>query len=151
MSRRIKTISLEATGGAPADTYFDRIIKYIPADIVAAWTATTAAVAGAVDLKPTIPANNILWAFFLFLLIVTPLWVNKQTHEPNKPPAWTQIIVATLAFAVWVFAMGPPFKSLPFYNGLYGTLLIIGFTLISGLIIPADPPAPTPPVAPNKP
>jgi hypothetical protein len=163
MSRRIRTIALQGvTGSSPPDTYFDRIVKYVPADIVAAWTAATAAVAGAKDLKPTIPADNILWVFFVFLLIITPLWVNKQTHEPGKPRAVKQIIVATAAFVVWVFALGPPFSSLPYYNGLFGTLVIIAFTLVSGLIIPNDqpppavnqPPAPVvppAPVAPNQP
>ena len=139
MPRRIRTTRLEGVTGGDADTYFDRIIKYIPADIVAAWTAVTAAVSGAAKLgAANFTPSTVLWICFAFGVIITPLWILKQTAAGGEPPAKTQAIVATLAFIVWVFALGAPFDSQPWYNGLFGTLAIIGFTLISGLIVPKE-------------
>jgi hypothetical protein len=136
MPRRIQRVALESfKGEGSSDTYFDRIVKYVPADVVAAWTAVAAAVKGA---GASVSAPTVLWICFIFGVIITPLWVLKQTDFPGKPKAYTQALVATLAFIVWVFALGEPFSFLSFYNGLFGTLAIIGFTLISGLIVPKE-------------
>ena len=136
MPRRIQTIAYQAaSGGGEPDTYFDRIVKYVPADVVAAWTAVAAAVKGA---GSNVSASTILWICFAFGVIFTPFWVLKQTSVTDKPKAVTQAVVAMFAFIVWVFALGEPFSFLSFYNGLYGTLAIIAFTLISGLIVPKE-------------
>jgi hypothetical protein len=135
MPRRILTVSHQDSGGPDADGYMDRIVKYVPSDVVAAWTAVMAAVKGA---GASVPADNVLWGCFVFGVVFTPLWVLKQTNADGKPKAITQAIVATVAFLVWVFAIGAPFSSLSFYNGLYGTLAMIAFTLGSGLVVPKE-------------
>src|SRR5580658_9072245 len=111
MSRRIQTMSLQTLapgggGGTPPDGYFDRIVKYVPADVVAAWTAVAAAVKGA---GASVSAPTVLWICFVFGVVFTPLWVLKQTSVDGKPKAITQAAIATLAFIVWVFALGEPF------------------------------------------
>src|SRR5439155_4230990 len=74
MSRRVRVSpsrAQAATGaGAPSeaiDTYFDKVVKFIPADIVAAWVAVTGLVASA----PDIPRETILWIAFAIGLILT--------------------------------------------------------------------------------
>jgi hypothetical protein len=62
MSRRIRTVALAGTQSGEVDTYFDRVIKYIPTDIVAAWVAADGIVASAQGVPTTI----ILWVIFLF-------------------------------------------------------------------------------------
>ena len=135
MGRRIVSRRLESgTAKDTIDGYQDRVIKYIPADINAAWLALT----GIVKSVTTIPQSSVLWALFGFLLILTPIWIWKQTSEAKKPPAVTQILVSTGAFFVWVFALGDPFTSLSFYQPVYGSILLILYTLIVGKIIPAE-------------
>jgi hypothetical protein len=132
MSRRIQTTTLQATDGGPVDTYFDRIIKYIPADIVSAWVAVT----GIVKSANGIPTNAVLWICFVVGAVVTLVWTLEQTRVVGTPPAWLQAAVSTSAFVIWVFALGDPFSSLSFYNQVYGSLALIAFTLISGRIVP---------------
>jgi hypothetical protein len=141
MSRRIVSSQFQVSGTAGrVDGYFDRVVKYIPTDVVAAWTAASGLI-GSLDDAATPQVNeaaNVLWVVFFFGLVVTAVWTWRQTREPNMRPAVTQIIVSTLAFAVWVFALGGPFKALTFYRDQYGALLLIGFTLAIGLIIPPE-------------
>jgi len=133
MSRRIVTTQTQATTGAaqPLDSYFDRVIKYIPADVVAAWVTVRGLVIGAAG----VPKQTVLWIAFAFLLAFTAYWTYRNTKVPDKPPATTQIIVATAAFAVWVIALGNPPVN---WNALYGSLLLIAFTLASGVIVPKE-------------
>jgi hypothetical protein len=131
MSRRIVTAQTQAAGAAaqPLDSFFDRVIKYIPADVVAAWVTIRGLVIGATN----VPKETVLWIAFTFLLLFTAFWTYRNTKEPGKPTATTQIVVATVAFAVWVIALGNPPVT---WNALYGSLLLIAFTLLSGVIVP---------------
>jgi hypothetical protein len=132
MSRRIITEQLQAGGGGPTvDTYFDKVIKNIPADIVGAWTAVSGLVLGAAS---SVPKNTVLWIAFAVGILLTALWTLKQTQQPNMPPATKQTIISTGAFFVWVFALGGPFAGLAWYNPLYGSLLLIAYTLVVALL-----------------
>ena len=66
------------------------------------------------------------------------MWIFKQTSEPKKPPAFTQILLSTGAFIIWVFALGEPFSSLTFYRPVYGSISLILYTLIVALINPSE-------------
>jgi hypothetical protein len=134
MSRRVVTTTLQSTGGEPPDTYFDKVVKYIPADIVAAWLAATGAIAEA----KSAPGVGLLWVVFGLLLVLTPLWTIRQTRQPGKPVAKTQALIATGSFAVWVFAVGGPFARISGYRPLYGTLALIAYTLVVALIEPRE-------------
>ena len=132
MPRRVISTAPQSTAGTTVDTYTDKVVKYIPADVVAAWVTATGLIAGA---DASFPKPTALWGCFAFGVIVTPLWTLRQTRAPGLPPAYKQTIIATLAFIVWVFALvGGPFALLGFYHPIFGSLVLIGFTLIVGLI-----------------
>ena len=137
MGRRIVTSQSQSLGiaAAPAvDTYFDKLIKYIPADLIAAWTAVTGLIAGATKE----PKNTLLWITFGVGVILTAAWTWRQTTQPQKTAAYTQIVISTAAFAVWVFALGGPFATMEWYSPIYGSLLLIAFTLLVALIDPKE-------------
>ncbi|MGH2970451.1 MAG: hypothetical protein ACRDK0_15515 [Solirubrobacteraceae bacterium] len=129
--RRIISTQLQATGaGATIDGYFDRIIKFIPGDIVAAWVTISGI------LQPRANAAAVWWGILVVLVGVTYWWTLKQTALPNAPPGTKQAIVSTLAFLVWTYALGGPFATQPWYDSGIGAVLMIVFTLVSGRIVP---------------
>ncbi len=135
MPRRIISEQLHSAGAqGEADGYADRLIKNIPADIIAAWTAASGLIASASD----IPRDTVLWVAFGVGVILTTAWTLRQTTMEGMRPAITQTIIATGSFVVWVFALGGPFVSLPFYRPAYGSLLLILYTVLVPLIIPPE-------------
>ena len=135
MSRRIITAQLQAEGtGTKIDTYYDRVVKYIPADIVGAWVAAM----GIIESASNIPKNILLWIAFFFGVLLTAAWTLRQTAAPKKPPAITQTIISTGAFIIWVIALGGPFATLDFYRPLYGPLLLILYTLVVAVVVPRE-------------
>lgn len=137
MTRRIIAKQYQsALPGTEVDTYFDKIIKYIPADILGAWVAVNGLIEGAGE---TVARNTSLWIAFIIGTVITALWTYKQTKHPRKPPAITQIAISTGAFIVWVYASGGPFESANFlYNPTYGSMLLIFYTLLVALVNPIE-------------
>jgi hypothetical protein len=132
MTRRIVTTRMQAAGEQAApDDFGARIVKYIPADVVAAWVALVA-------LVPASAASRtaVLWGCFALLLVITPFWMTRVTTVAGEPVARTQALMATLAFAVWAFATGIPFSLYAFYEPWMGGVLLILFTFFSGLVDP---------------
>ena len=135
MGRRIIISQLEAKSEeAKLDGYFDKLIKYIPTEIVGGWVAITGLIKGASN----IPTNTTLWILFIIFTGLTALYILQQTFEPKKPLAIKQTIISTTAFIVWVFALGKPFDSLSFYNPVYGSILLILYNLTIPLINPVE-------------
>jgi hypothetical protein len=134
--RRIVATQRQAAAAGPVqlDSFFDRVIKYVPADIVGAWVALTGLVAGAAG----IPSARVLWIVFAVMTVITFAWTVKQTAVPGAPPAMTQAVISTGSFVVWVFALGGPFSSLTWYAPVYGSILLILYTLAIGLVVPKE-------------
>lgn len=134
MRRIIATQRQANVGAVQLDSFFDRIIKYIPSDIVGAWVALTGLVAGASG----IPSTRVLWIVFAVMTVITFAWTLRQTAVPGVPPARTQAAISTGSFVVWVFALGGPFSSLSWYAPVYGSIVLIVYTLTIGLILPKE-------------
>ena len=68
MSRRIRTVTPTATDGnaVPGDAYSDRIVKLIPADVVAAWLVAI----GAVKAAKNPPSEITMWSAFAVACVV---------------------------------------------------------------------------------
>jgi hypothetical protein len=131
MSRRVVTSQLQAgESGASIDGYFDKVVKYVPADIVAAWIAADALIRG----SSNVPKTALMWVAFGVGLVLTAPWILRQTRLANAPLAVRQAVISTIAFALWVFAIGGPFATLHFYHPVYGGLLLIFFSLTVGLV-----------------
>jgi hypothetical protein len=104
------------------DGYFDRLFKYIPAELVAGYIFVLGAVKQLTD-----PDLRILqWSLFIVFLILTPLYLRKV----QKVLKIKQLIISTISFGVWVFALGGPFAMLGWYNPVYGSLLLPVFTIV---------------------
>lgn len=135
MPRRVREFALEVAGGPPgggaADGYLDKVVKYVPADVIAAWTAIGAVIKAA----PQIPHVPVLLVCFLVALGFAYWWTLKTTDAAGQPPATKQAIIAVVAFAVWVLALGDldePLKLLTWWDVAYAKIILIFFTLASG-------------------
>jgi len=110
-------------GTVTQDGYFDRLFKYIPAELVACYIFVLGVV------KHLTNAGEIRvfqWSLFIIFCILTPLYLWRI----QKVQKVQQLIISVLSFVVWVFALGGPFSLSGWYNPVYGSILLPVFTLI---------------------
>jgi hypothetical protein len=135
--RAVQTLSVQfhdadakGNGGAAplevkADQYTDRLIKYIPADVIALYITLK----GVVESNPTVP-HFWGWIIFGICLVAVPLWLGCQLHVTK----YMQLAISTIAFVIWVLAMhGSPFERVPAY---VGAIVLPIYTLFVAMIEP---------------
>lgn len=108
------------------DGYFDRLFKYIPAELVAGYIFVSGAAARLTDQSESLLLKWILFAIFCML---TPLYLCRV----QKVTRIQQHMISLLSFAVWCFALGGPFASLRWYDPVYGQVLLPVFTIIAAI------------------
>jgi hypothetical protein len=126
-------VGLAKGGTAPAaepvkDKYLERVAKYVPADVIAAYLAFT-------GLATTLDSVAAEWVVFGFLLVMTPVYLLKKQRVEKR----AQLIISTLAYVFWVFGTngGGPFRHL--IENLppqYGQLALGLFSFSVGVIEP---------------
>ena len=121
--------------GEPVDSYAGQVVKYIPAETIAAYQA----VLGGVTLAEESEQRLLLTVAATFGVIFTFLWtlLGAQDKAKKEPLAWSQAIIATIAFGVWLLAIDSPFVYLflDSWSQLYGSVvLILGTILILPLL-----------------
>lgn len=131
MSRRVVTKATVLAGPTGPDDYLARLLKYIPAEVVTLYVSAT-------GIVPAVAANRtkILWVIFAFCAVATPLYMIFSTREKGRAPLWMQVVLATIAFPVWAYALGGVFTSTPGYEPYISSLLLMAVTFLFGLIKP---------------
>ena len=114
-------------GTATRDGYFDRLFKYIPAELVAGYIFVLGVVQQLTDAGEI---RIFQWLLFIIFCILTPLYLWRV----QKVLKVQQHIISLLSFIVWVFALGGPFALSGWYNPVYGAILLPVFTLVVAII-----------------
>ncbi|MBG6132484.1 hypothetical protein IWQ47_003544 [Aquimarina sp. EL_43] len=112
-----------------ADSYFQKVIKYIPGEIIAFYLVFN---------KFAIEEGKTGFLVLFFIgLILTPFYkyfgLKDQSKTLNTP--WFQIIISIIAFTIWVFALGD-FNEIQIinYNPFYASLILATFTLTTPIL-----------------
>jgi hypothetical protein len=108
------------------DGYFDRLFKYIPAELVAGYIFVSGAAARLTDQSESL---FLKWILFAIFCILTPLYLWRI----QKVIRIQQHIISLLSFVVWCFALGGPFASFGWYDPVYGQVMLPVFTLIAAV------------------
>ncbi len=117
------------------DDYLGRLAKYIPAEIVGLYLATAGVVpAGNNDRERCV----VLWVIFALSFALVPVYFYFATRDRrrNKKALWPQVILATIAYPVWVFAIGGPFACYGWYKGYLASITLIFVTVVIGFYQP---------------
>ena len=123
----------------PGDNYLERMVKYVPAEVIAFSMVINAILDQAMKSggpnasMAGFPVTGIAVGALVLGLILTPLfcWYVREEGE-----AWTvNAIVSTVAFPFWAYLMG----AVAFANhhdGNLAAILVLTFTAVSGLVSP---------------
>jgi len=123
----------------PGDGYLERMVKYVPAEIIACSMIVNAILEQAIKsgdgqaAMAGVPVPVIATGALIVACILTPLfcWYVRQDGD-----AWiTNAIVSTIALPFWAYLMGAVAFA-PYHDGSLAAILVMSFTMVSGLFAP---------------
>ncbi len=123
----------------PGDGYLERMVKYVPAEIVAFLMVINAILEQAMTsggpnaAMAGIPVPVIAGAALAIACALTPVFCWYVRREGD---AWVvNAIVSTVALPFWAYLMGAvAFAN--FHDGDLAAILVMSFTVVSGLVAP---------------
>ena len=122
------TTSLTPEGG---DVYFDRLMKLIPAEIVALFLFIQGILRSALGSEgQEVHLQGWMWATFVVISILNVLYLKHIQFVSDKK----QLAFLTLAFIVWVFSLGGPFEFFSFYQPFMGSVILALYTFTVPMI-----------------
>ena len=140
----ITTVAPAVAGAAnqtDTDDYTTRMVKYIPAEVVAFYLAADklfvkGAAAINANIADTFVGNHLFYfsiGVFAIALIGTPIYLRQQAS--NNEPWQVQAVVSTFAFVIWAYAVqGQIFTNI--YSSAISAFLVLVFTFASGFVKP---------------
>ncbi len=124
--------------GTNIKEYFDRVAKYVPAEFVAAYISANGV--AALALKP----GSLFILIFVACVVCTPLYITQFTT--TRKEAWINGLMAVAAFIVWAYATGGGLvKYLGWYDAPTASVILVLFTLVSGVVVPVTKQKPAKP------
>jgi hypothetical protein len=100
---------------APAENTVERLVKYIPSEIISGYVILSGLVEGAIQTSPLrTPAS---WLVFAFGALLTPAYLWR-TGRPFGDQ-WWQLPISTLSFVLWAYALGGPFVTTKLFGHTY--------------------------------
>jgi hypothetical protein len=123
----------------PGDNYLERMVKYVPAEIIGGSMLINAILLQALKLggqnasMAGFPVITIAQGALILGIILTPLfcWYVREDGD-----AWfINALVSTVAFPFWAYLMGAVAFA-KYQDGNLAAILVLTFTAVSGLVAP---------------
>lgn len=118
-----------------AKDYLDRVARYVPAEILAAYLTLLPIVVATTKTEASL-RNGLLAVVLFGLLLINIPYLLRAT--PVGAPRLKHIVVSTLAYLVWTYSIGGFWTALGFYREAVAAILIVFVSLGSGLVIPYE-------------
>jgi hypothetical protein len=127
----VSLLPKSAGGASTGDNYLARILKLIPAEVVASYTG----IFNLIDGLPKAWQPNWYWGIVLFFWISTPVVLLLIGKREGRLPSIAHLIISTIAFGVWAYAVsGNVVLGSPLFQPALAGMALLLFTFISGLI-----------------
>jgi hypothetical protein len=98
-------VRAQGVSGDGGDSATQRLIKYIPAEIISGYML----LGGMTDApKDSGYQLGAAWGIFWLGVVLTPLYLWKVGHP--RGVQWWQLPISTVAFVLWACALGGPFR-----------------------------------------
>jgi len=131
--------SMQVAGAQAGDSYIERMVKYVPAEIIAFSMVVNSILAQAVTtggknaVMAGFPVTSVATGALILAMTLTPLfcWYVREDGD-----AWlVNAAVSTVAFPFWAYLMGAVAFT-EYHDGNLAAILVLTFTVVSGLVSP---------------
>ena len=114
--------------------YLERLLKMIPGEVVGLYTIGNG----------FIPQQNALglslWSGFCFVMVWVVRIYGTRDPQQNKGAQPVPVLVAAVAFVIWIYSLGGPFAKYNIYYPSVGSLAVLVWSFIIPIFYKGDDP-----------
>jgi len=121
-STSVASYSSSAAAGDSFDSYLDRLLKMIPGEVISLY------VVGSGFIPEDEAGALIAWTLMCIAAVVLLRVYGTADRVLDQPPDWVHVVISSVAFLVFVYSMGGPFKALGVHIPYMGPLLVVAWT-----------------------
>ncbi|MEA3194859.1 MAG: hypothetical protein QOD26_3192 [Betaproteobacteria bacterium] len=115
---------MPGSAATPLQSYMDRLIKLIPAEIVSLYLV-------GIGIIPKEEGTSlIVWGLVCLVLVVIVRAYATSDSAAQLKPQWGAIAVSSVSFVIWIYNMPGPFQVLGWAVPYIGALLVLVWTFI---------------------
>jgi hypothetical protein len=132
------SLSSGAGGKGDVNDWLERTAKYVPSEVIAAYVAAEG------FAEPAVGQRRIIWHAVIFFacLLITPFYIAKFASTTKAK--WVNAVVASVSFVIWSYSVGHFFRDIDWYDAIGAPILLVLWTLATGLIQPTEKQTPPP-------
>lgn len=118
-----------------AQDYVARLVRLIPAEIVALYLAGRGLILGYGGERASSAGVWSAWTAFCFGCLVLTRIAGTRDIRRKIPAEWPAIVIAAISFGLWVYSLGDVFNiALKIWDPLLAGLLVLGWTFVTPFI-----------------
>jgi hypothetical protein len=102
--------------------YLDRLLKMIPGEVVGLYLVGS----GIIPTDEGIV--QVIWTVVCLIGVVLIRAYGTADPTNNQPSQWGPVLIASVAFIIWVYTLGGPFATFNLHVPYIGSLLILAWT-----------------------
>ena len=111
--------------------YMNRLVKLIPAEVIGVYLV----VSGLGGLRPEASGNGdwltAWWPVICVLLVIgSRIWGTSTDGRPLRDIQWTGVVVSTVSFIIWVYAMGYTILDTPLPDERLPAIAVVLWTFV---------------------
>jgi hypothetical protein len=119
------------------NTFTDKLVKLIPTEIVGAYMVLSSILGfnpTSSDASTSEMTRILIVVVFFILLALTPAYLWKISGVRYR----RQLVMTTVSFAVWVYTLGGPFVIWKIFYQEVAAIILVIWSLILPLVVPAE-------------
>jgi len=103
-------------------SYLDRLLKMIPAEVISLYLVGSGLIPG--DQSTVL----VIWGLICLAGVVVIRAYGTADVQNALPTDWVHVAISSIAFVIWVYSMGGPFRVYDLYQSTLGSLLVLAWT-----------------------
>lgn len=120
-----------SSGSQGSPGYSERLIKFIPAEILAGYVFVGSHVFHFKSFK-----GQVIFVVSLIAVCLAAIPIHYRVLRPRAKKIWKHALISCLAFLVWAYAMGGPLAVLGWHHPAIAGLIMVTFTFFAPLFKP---------------
>ena len=117
-----------AQPGEEFNSYLDRLMKMIPAEVIALYLVGAGMIPEGQSLAIAV------WAIVCLMGVVVLRVYGTADAAAKTPPDWTHTLICAGAFVLWIYSIGGPFTAFNLHVPWLGSLFVLAYTFFIPLI-----------------